>query len=199
MTDYNQEWDRLLGIKTTGRDDSASDMTKYPYEPTDYRILEILAGFGYIGKNNVLLDYGCGKGRVCFFFSAQTKCRSIGIEYNPRLLERAKANREKARRGHLVTLVQADAANFDIPPKADRAFFFNPFSLDVLRPVMVNLLISCREFPRDMLLFFYYPSEFYCKYLNNLKGISRLETLDCRSGPDADPREKILIFKMTGY
>ena len=199
MTDYNQEWDRLLGIKTTGRDDTTSDLTRYPYEPTDYRVLELLAGAGYIGKSNVLLDYGCGKGRVSFFLSAQTKCRSIGIEYNPRLLERARANRETARRGHLVTLVQADAASFAVPPGADRAFFFNPFSLDILRPVMVNLLISCREFPRDMLLFFYYPSEFYCEYLGNLTGISPLEPLDCRTDPDADSREKILIFKMTGY
>ena len=64
MTDYDQEWDKLLGIKTTGRDDSISDLTRYPYEPTDYRVLEMLAGTGYIDKSNTLLDYGCGKGRV---------------------------------------------------------------------------------------------------------------------------------------
>ena len=50
-----------------------------------------------------------------------------------------------------------------------------------------------------MLLFFYYPSEFYCEYLGNLTGISPLEPLDCRTDPEADQREKILIFKMTGY
>ena len=44
MTDYDQEWDNLLSIKTTGRDDSISDLTRYPYEPTDYRVLEMLAG-----------------------------------------------------------------------------------------------------------------------------------------------------------
>ena len=199
MTDYDQEWDKLLGIKTTGRDDSISDLTRYPYEPTDYRVLEMLAGTEYIGKNNTLLDYGCGKGRVSFFLSAQTKCHSIGIEYNPRLLERARANQESARRGHLVTLMLGDAVDFVVPPKADRAFFFNPFSLDILRPVMMNLLTSCREFPREMLLFFYYPSEFYSEYLDSLSAISRIETLDCRSGPGADPREKLMIYRMTGY
>ena len=199
MTNYDQEWDKFLGIKTTGRDDSISDLTRYPYEPTDYRVLEMLANTGYIGKSNTLLDYGCGKGRASFFLSSQTKCRSIGIEYNPRLLERAKANQESARRGHLVTLVQGDAVDFIVPQKADRAFFFNPFSLDILRPVMMNLLTSCRENPRDMLLFFYYPSAFYCEYLEKLEAISHTETLDCRPGPDADPREKLMIFKMTGY
>ena len=40
MTDYEQEWDRLLNIKTTGRDDTISDFTRYPYEPTDYSVLD---------------------------------------------------------------------------------------------------------------------------------------------------------------
>lgn len=199
MTDYEQEWDNLLGIKTTGRDDSISDLTRYPYEPTDYRVLEQVASTGLIGKQNILLDYGCGKGRVSFFLSSQTKCRSIGIEYNPRLLERAKLNQENAPRGHLVTLVQADAADFIVPPKADRAFFFNPFSVDILRRVMANLLISCSEHPREILLFFYYPSEFYLEYLAALPRITLVDTIDCRFGTEADPREKLLFYQTTGY
>ncbi len=199
MTDHEQEWDNLLGIKTTGRDDSISDLTCYPYEPTDYRVLEQVASTGLIGKQNILLDYGCGKGRVSFFLSSQTKCRSIGIEYNPRLLERAKLNQENAPRGHFVTLVQADAADFIVPPKADRAFFFNPFSGDILRKVMANLLISCSEHPRKILLFFYYPSEFYLEYLAALPRITLVDTIDCCSGTEADPREKLLIYQTTGY
>lgn len=199
MTDYEQEWDNLLGIKTTGRDDSISDLTRFPYEPTDYRVLEQVASTGLIGKKNTLLDYGCGKGRVSFFLSIQTKCHSIGIEYNPRLLERAKLNQENAPRGHLVTFVQADAADFTVPPRADRAFFFNPFSVDILRRVMANLLNSCSEHPREILLFFYYPSEFYLEYLAALPRITLVDTIDCRFGSEADPREKLLIYQTTGY
>ncbi|MBQ7497375.1 MAG: class I SAM-dependent methyltransferase [Selenomonas sp.] len=199
MTNYEQEWDNLLGIKTTGRDDSISDLTRFPYEPTDYRVLEQVASTGLIGKKNTLLDYGCGKGRVSFFFSSQTKCQSIGIEYNPRLLERAKLNQKNAPRGHLVTFVQADAADFTVPPRADRAFFFNPFSVDILRKVMANLLISCSEHPREILLFFYYPSEFYLEYLAALPRITLVDTIDCRFGSEADPSEKLLIYQTTGY
>ncbi len=61
------EWDRLLNIRTTGRDDSHSDQYRYPYEPTPYSVLERLANSGYIGKKNTVIDYGCGKGRVDFF------------------------------------------------------------------------------------------------------------------------------------
>ena len=72
MDQNETQWDRLLKIKTTGRDDSHSDQYRYPYEPTQYCVLERLAHSGLIGKKNVLLDYGTGKGRVCFYLSYQT-------------------------------------------------------------------------------------------------------------------------------
>ena len=57
-------WDKLLHIRTMGRDDSNADRYRYPYEPTPYSVLERLANAGYMRKGNTLLDYGCGKGRV---------------------------------------------------------------------------------------------------------------------------------------
>lgn len=57
MDQNETQWDRLLKIKTTGRDDSHSDQYRYPYEPTQYCVLERLAHSGLIGKKNVLLDY----------------------------------------------------------------------------------------------------------------------------------------------
>ena len=90
------QWDKLLRIKTTGRDDSMADQYRYPYEPTPYSVLERLAGSGYISKRNVLLDYGCGKGRVDFYLSYQTRCRTMGIEYDPRMYERALSNQQTA-------------------------------------------------------------------------------------------------------
>lgn len=87
--DKNEEkWDRLLRIRTTGRDDSHADQYRYPYEPTPYSVLERLAQSGRIRKKQVLLDYGCGKGRVDFFLAYQAGCRSIGIEYDDRIYEK---------------------------------------------------------------------------------------------------------------
>ena len=56
-----QEWEHILQIKTAGRDDSHSDGEHHPYEPTDYAVLERLANSGYIGKKDILIDYGSGK------------------------------------------------------------------------------------------------------------------------------------------
>lgn len=82
MNQNENQWDKLLKIKTTGRDDSRADQYRYPYEPTPYCVLERLANSGLISKKNVVLDYGTGKGRVCFFLSYQTRCSSIGVEYD---------------------------------------------------------------------------------------------------------------------
>ena len=90
------KWDKLLKIHTMGRDDSNADQYHYPYEPTPYSVLERLANTGIIRKNNTLLDYGCGKGRVDFFLSYQTRCRSIGIEYDERIYQKAVENKDKA-------------------------------------------------------------------------------------------------------
>ena len=92
MQASEQEWERLLGIKTSGRDDSHSDGEHHPYEPTDYCVLERLANSGLIRKKNTLIDYGSGKGRVGIFLSYQTGCHSIGIEYDERLWQKAMVN-----------------------------------------------------------------------------------------------------------
>ena len=34
-----EKWDRLLQIRTSGRDDSHADQYRYPYEPTPYCVL----------------------------------------------------------------------------------------------------------------------------------------------------------------
>ena len=39
----DNKWDKLLHIKTMGRDDSQSDLYRYPYEPTPYSVLQIMA------------------------------------------------------------------------------------------------------------------------------------------------------------
>ena len=54
------QWDKLLRIKTTGRDDSHSDQYRYPYEPTPYAVLERLAQSGYLSKKNSVIDYFYG-------------------------------------------------------------------------------------------------------------------------------------------
>lgn len=191
-----KQWDKLLKIKTSGRDDSNADMYHYPYEPTPYCVLERLASQGYISKKNVVLDYGCGKGRVDFFLSYQTKCRSIGIEYDQRMLDKALANQKDAVSSGRTTFLYANAEEYDIEPSVDRFYFFNPFSVTLLRGVMGHIRNSYYENPREMLLFFYYPSDEYIAYLMSVEELTFIDEVDCQDLFEGkNIRESILVFR----
>lgn len=192
-----QQLDKLLKIKTSGRDDSRADQYRYPYEPTPYSVLERLAGAGYIGKKNTLLDYGCGKGRVDFYLSYHTKCRAIGIDFDERLVAAALRNKDSAVSGGRTTFVQADAVSYPVPAEVDRCYFFNPFSLEVLQKAMGRILESYYEAPREIRLFFYYPSDEFVGYLMTLDEIMFCDEIDLRDlFPGDNKRERILIFEI---
>ena len=69
-----KNWEKRLNIRTTGRDGFKADEKHHAYEPTPYACLERLLDSGLIGSENVLLDYGSGKGRVPLFFADQAGC-----------------------------------------------------------------------------------------------------------------------------
>ena len=192
-----EKWDKLLQIRTTGRDDSHADQYRYPYEPTPYPVLERLANSGYIRKGNTLLDYGCGKGRVDFFLSWQTRCSSIGIEYDERIYEKAVENQNMSSVSGRVTFQAVDAGEFPVPESVDRIYFFNPFSLEILQKVISRIRDSYYEAPREILLFFYYPSDEYISFLMTVNELTFYDEIDCGDLYDGkDSRERIVIFKM---
>ena len=120
--------DRHLKIKTNGRDDSNSNFTNYPYEATPYVVLQVLANSGYIRKNDRIIDYGCGKGRVSFYLAYSNKCNMLGVEYDPRLYNSAIENKKRAISGNRVEFICSNASDFDFPTDIKGAYFFNPCS-----------------------------------------------------------------------
>ena len=190
------KWDKLLRIRTMGRDDSGADRYRFPYEPTPYSVLERLADTGLIRKDNTILDYGCGKGRVDFFLSYQTRCRAIGIEYDGQIYERAEENRKTAVCSGRVSFVHASAESVSVPKEVDRIYFFNPFSVEILQKTLARILSSYYQDPRSILLFFYYPSEEYISCLMTVDDLLFSDEIDCRDlFPGNDPRERIVVFE----
>ena len=197
MIDKEIAWDKLLHIETTGRDDSNSDQYRYPYEPTPYCVLERLADSGLVGREDVVLDYGCGKGRVGFFMSHQTEAAAIGIEYDERIFQDALENRMTAVSGAKTEFVQGRAEEYEVPAQISRFYFFNPFSVELLRKVMARILESYYENPRELLLFFYYPSDEYISYLMTVNELLFYDEITCCDLLDkSDKRERIMIFAM---
>ena len=190
-----QNWDRLLHVHTTGRDDSRSDQYRYPYEPTPYSVLERLVNTGMIRKENTLLDYGCGKGRVDLFLTYQTRCHSIGVEYDDRIYEKAMENKQSAVSGERISFVLVNAEEYKVPEAVDRIYFFNPFSLEILRKTVARIIDSYYEHPREIQLFFYYPSDEYISYLMTVDEFLFLDEISCQDLFEGnDPRERMVVF-----
>jgi SAM-dependent methyltransferase len=197
MTTNENTWDKLLKIKTSGRDDSNSDQYRYPYEPTPYSVLERLANSGLIRKKDVMIDYGCGKGRVDFFLAYQTKANTIGIEYDERIYESALVNQKNAVSGNKTEFVLARAEEYEVMPEVNKCYFFNPFSVEILRKVMARIIESYYVNPRKILLFFYYPSEEYISYLMTVSELEFYDEIDCGDLFEGkSTRERIMIFEI---
>jgi SAM-dependent methyltransferase len=191
-------WDQRLQIQTVGRDDTNADEYRYPYEPTPYRVLERLADSGLIGQGDAVLDYGCGKGRVGFFLTHRTKANTIGIEYDARIYEDALENQKTASVKPDFVLTRAE--EYKVPAEVNRCYFFNPFSVEILHTVMARIIESYYENPREVFLFFYYPSDEYISYLMTVDELEFYDEIECDDlfeGKDA--RERILIFQLPYY
>lgn len=200
MTDHEHTWDRLLQIQTIGRDDTNADQYHHPYEPTPYTVLERLADSGFFSRDDTVLDYGCGKGRVGFFLSYRTKAHSIGIEYDEHIYKSALKNRETTISREKPDFALTKAEEYTVPPEIDRCYFFNPFSVEILHKVMARIIESYYENPRDIFLFFYYPSDEYISYLMTVEELEFFDEIECDDlFAGYDERERILIFQLPDY
>ena len=200
MTEYEMTWDKRLQIQTIGRDDTGSDEYRYPYEPTPYSVLERLAGSGFFEKTDVVLDYGCGKGRVGFYLSDQVGAKTIGIEYDERIYESALENKRCAVSEAKIDFVLTRAEEYEVPPEVNRCYFFNPFSVEILHKVMARILESYYEDPREIMLFFYYPSDEYVSCLMTVDELEFWDEIACEDLFEGkDSRERILIFQLPDY
>ena len=192
------KWEKKLGISTCAAAFEKDDKNHSRYEPTSYAVLERLAKSGFIGRDDVLVDYGCGKGRVGFYMNYVLGCRCIGVECDEGLCLAARENAASyaGRRGG-VEFVCANAEGWAVPPEANCFYFFNPFSAQILQSVLGRIREGWYENPREMKLFFYYTQDAYLDCLSQQDDLSFAGEIDCRNlFPGNNPMEKILVYKM---
>ena len=200
MTTHESNWDKLLQVQTCGRDETNADQYHHPYEPTPYSVLERLSDSGFFGEDDVVVDYGCGKGRVGFFLSYRNCTKSIGIEYDEHIYGSALDNREST-----VSRVNPDflltrAEEYEVPGDVNRCYFFNPFSVEIFHKVMARIIESWYESPREIFLFFYYPADEYISYLMTVDELEFYDEIECDDlFAGNDPRERIMIFQLPNY
>jgi hypothetical protein len=121
----------------------------------------------------------------------------IGVEYDERLYNSALENKKRAISSNRVEFVYSNASDYKIDSDVVGAYFFNPFSIQVLKDVLKNLKESKINNDRDINLFFYYPSKEYLNLLDEDIDITHIEDIDCMDLFNTnDKREMIAVYKI---
>ena len=88
------------------------------------------------------------------------------------------------------------AEDYKVTPLDNKFYFFNPFSLQLFIKVLNNILISVEEFPREIDLIFYYPSEEYIDYLENYTALTLKQEIPVHNLYLIDKRQKFSIYTL---
>ena len=97
----------------------------------------------------------------------------------------------------LVTFINEDALKYNIPKEADRFFFFNPFSVEIFKGVLANIMDSFYYNHREMYMIFYYPSDEYLMCLSQEYGVSLYDEIDCRDISFGEARrERMVVYRI---
>ena len=174
---YNKQWDEKLKIYTNIFDYFEEDYQNYGYDPTPYVVLEALVKLNLINEEDIVVDYGCGKGRIEFFLNNQIGCRVIGVDHSERLLKVANNNLELYGDNGKISFIHHKAETYT-PKEANRFYLYNPFSSKIFRQVLKRIEESIEENPREILIFFYYSTIEYKTYLPTEPRLKLIESVD---------------------
>ncbi|AWX32973.1 methyltransferase domain-containing protein [Methanosphaera sp. BMS] len=172
-----EKWDMKLNVNTCVYDYSQEDYQNYGYDPTPYVVLEELVKLDLIKKDDIIVDYGCGKGRIGFFLNNQVGCKVIGIDHNKRLIKKAKNNLENYGYTDDIKFVYSKAEEY-VPDEANCFYLFNPFSSKIFRQVLKKIEESKKNNPREILIFFYYSTIEYKMYLPTEKRLELIQSIE---------------------
>lgn len=167
-----QQYEQLLHIQTAKPQQGFPATAEYHrYEPTPYEALDLLRDAYPLVPTDTVMDFGSGKGRLPFYLAYTFRVRAIGVEMDGGFHEDAMQNwmnyAKKHRNRGSVQFEHAYAEQAPIPTDANRFYFFNPFSVNVFRQVVSNIMESVEGNPRQVDIILYYPEDGYLHFLND--------------------------------
>lgn len=167
ITMEETNYDEMLNIKTEGEQKNFNDSLHYHrYEPTPYSALEHLFKKYALKRNDRIVDFGCGKGRLNFFIHHLYQSSVVGVEMNENFYKEAIENlngymkKRKNNNGN-IEFHCCLAEEYDIDTKDNRFYFFNPFSVQIFMKTINNILLSFEKEPRQIELILFYASQDY--------------------------------------
>jgi SAM-dependent methyltransferase len=85
-----------------------------PFMGTPNSLIKPILEFASVTKHDVLVDLGCGDGRVVIETARVVGCRSIGVELDMALVERAQNNVAQSDLDNLIQIKHSNATEFNL-------------------------------------------------------------------------------------
>lgn len=188
--EYQFLQDKKLNINTTHNIYTYQNADRVFYQATSYEILDAIINSGIITKDNHVIDYGSGKGRVAFYLNDKIGCKVTGIECITEIYNIAQNNLIQYHNPKDIEFINIEA--IDYIPNGDICFFFHPFSASILEQVLNKIIneSKCCKF-----LIFYWVLPSYEVVLNKYKELKQIHQIDCNLlTPRQASYNKVLIY-----
>lgn len=111
-----------------------------------------------IKSNDLIIDIGSGKGSAMRIMLEFPFFRVDGVEISSYVVEIAKKNFERLNvSADRYRIFQADATKFKEFDLYNYFYFYNPFSVDIMRDVIDNIIVSTNRKPRQIFIIYTNP------------------------------------------
>ena len=192
--------DRKLQVKTAGLREWRTQTGEYNrYEATPYAALEKLFEHYKIKPDHHVVDFGCGRGRVSFYIHFHYNVPVTGVENNDLTFDESQKNLMlySRKHKHLTAPIRFEfglAEHYEIQPEENVFYFFNPFSVNIFKQVVRNILRSVEEHERSVDMILYYPLPEFKKFLKKETPFRLINKI--KAYPKHGKYGKFLIYRL---
>jgi SAM-dependent methyltransferase len=167
---HDYTFDARYGTDTVGRVDLSQLDIPYEsarlgnrYQPTGAGAFKAMMEALKLTRDDVLVDFGSGKGQVLMMAARYPFKRIVGIEFSDRLcvISRTNVEKFKAREpiGASIEVVHEDAGRYTFKDDETVFYFFVPFDDEIFGRVLENIDASLKRRPRQASLVYYVSDE----------------------------------------
>ncbi len=105
-----------------------------PYVPTPHSVVKAMLELAELSEDDVIIDLGCGDGRIVIAAARDYGARGIGVDIDPELIEKAKRMAKSSGVDHRVEFRVEDATRTSLATATIVILFLTPGGNELIRP-----------------------------------------------------------------
>jgi SAM-dependent methyltransferase len=109
-----------------------------PYVQTPPKVVTAMLRMAHVGASDVVVDLGCGDGRIIVAAAKEFGARGVGYDIDPQRITEARRNAERAGVTSRAQFVQKDLFDVRISEASVVTVFLLPAVLEKLRPRLLG-------------------------------------------------------------